>query len=174
MDIKMEGNPGTGNSFHEYHINNVGTFAPNAVTVINNNYGDHKPFRSSAETGISESDLLQRKTEIMDYVGNLKQYVAPGWKNRYESTWDSILGLPPVAAAVYEPGKQKDTTFNRNLVANIIYILCNCGVITETNATTLTLALEGDKDHSVRGELRKWPADTAICDRVKALLAPKR
>lgn len=171
MDIKTEGNPGTGNSFHEYHINHVETFAPNASTVINNHYGDRKPAPAVPGRAEEKAGLIRHQHEILDYVGSLRQYVAPGWKNRYESTWRSILGLPEVAAVIYEPGKQKDTTFNRNLVANIIYVMCNCGIVAETNATTLTLALEGDKDHSVRGELRKLPADTEICDRVKALLA---
>ena len=99
-----------------------------------------------------------------------QQYVAPGWKNRYESLWRSILELPEVSATVYEPGRQKDTTFNRDLVANIIYMMCNAGVIAEKNATTLTLALEGDKEHSVRAQLRKVPQDKDIEEKVKELL----
>jgi len=170
MDIKIDGNPGTGNTFQEVHINNVGTYAPSATTVINNHYGDRKAPQAAAEPAVGNAGRIQRQAEILQYAGNLKQYVAPGWKNRYESLWRSILGLPEVSAAVYEPGKQKDTTFNRNLVANIIYIMCNTGVITETNATTLTLALEGDKDHPVRAQLRKAPEDKEIENKVERLL----
>ena len=170
MDIKIEGNPGTGNSFHEYHINNVETFAPNATTVFNNHYGDQKPASVATSKAEVKANLIQRQQEIMDYVGNLKQYVAPEWKNRYESIWRSVLALPEVTAVIYEPGKQKDTTFNRNLVANIIFLMTEHGVITERNATTLTLALENDKEHSVRAQLRSKPDDRGITETVNKLL----
>ena len=170
MDIKIEGNPGTGNSFHEYHINNVETFAPNATTVVNNHYGDRKPVQAVPSKAEERASLIQRQQEILDYVGNLKPFVSPEWKNRYESTWRSILAQPEVAAAVYEPGKQKDTTFNRNLVANIVFLMTEHGVISERNATTLTLALENDKEHSVRAQLRSKPGDRELTEAVDKLL----
>ena len=105
----------------------------------------------------------------MQYVNNLKPYVAPDWKNRYDTLWRLILQQPEVSAVVCDPGKQRDTTFNRDLVANIIYMMCNEGIIAETNATTLTLALEGDKAHSVRAQLRKVPQDSIIEEKVKRL-----
>ena len=37
MDIKIEGNPGTGNTFQEIHIGTVQNYNPNATTVINYN-----------------------------------------------------------------------------------------------------------------------------------------
>lgn len=170
MEIKIEGNPGTGNTFQEIHINHVDTYAPSAETVVNNHYGDRKASQATANPVTGNADRIQRRAEIQQYAGNLKQYVASGWKNRYESLWRSILDLPEVSATVYDPGRQKDTTFNRDLVANIIYIMCNAGVITEKNATTLTLALEGDKEHSVRAQLRKAPQDKEIEEKVKELL----
>lgn len=170
MDIRIDGDPGTGNSFQEIHINNVETYAPNATTVINNHYGDRKAPQAAADPVAGDAGRILRRSEILQYASNLKQYVAPGWKNRYESLWHSILDLPGISAVVYEPGKQKDTTFNRNLVANIVYMMCNTGIITETNATTLTLALEGDKEHSVRAQLRTPPEDAAIRKMVEGLL----
>ena len=142
MDIKITGNPGTGNTFQEIHINHVETFAPSATTVINNHYGDRKPERTATDSN---------------------------GKNRYESLWRLILQQPEVSAVVCDPGKQRDTTFNRDLVANIIYMMCNEGIIAETNATTLTLALEGDKAHSVRAQLRKVPQDSIIEKKVERL-----
>lgn len=140
MDIKIEGNPGTGNSFCEYHINEVKTLAPQATTVtntiINNYYGDRKPVRAAPSEAEEKADLVQRQQEILAYVCRLKPFVAPAWKNRYESTWRSILALPEVAAQVYEPGKQKDTTFNRNLVANIIYIIIMATTATASSPRT--------------------------------------
>lgn len=170
MDIKIDGNPGTGNTFQEIHINHVETYAPSATTVINNHYGDRKASQAATDPVSGGADRIQRRAEILQYVGNLKQYVAPGWKNRYETLWRSILDLSEVSAVVYEPGRQKETTFNRDLVANIIYIMCNAGIIDETNATKLTLALEGDKEHSVRAQLRKAPQDKVIEEKIKELL----
>ena len=178
MDIKIDGNPGTGNTFCEYNINTVNTFAPQASTVtnttVNNYHGDRKPAQATPSKAVEEALLVQRQQEILDYVGRLKSYVSPAWKNRYESTWRSILALPEVAAQVYEPGKQKDTTFNRNLVANIIYIMYNGhdshGIIAESNATHLAEILEGDKDHSVRRQLGLAPDDWEITEAVNKLL----
>ncbi len=170
MDININGNPGTGNTFTEVHINNVETYAPNATTVVNNHYGDRKSPQPPTDKTAGEAERLQRRMEIMHYVGNLKSYVAAEWKNRYETLWRSILDIPQVAALVYEPGKQKDTTFNRNLVANILCMMCDKGIIRENNATTLTLALENDKDHSVRAQLRQEPADKEIREAVRRLL----
>lgn len=170
MEVKIDGNPGTGNTFQEVKINYVENYVPNATTVINNHYGDSKKVQSKSEKEQSETDRYMRQREIMQYVGNVKQYVAEKWKNRYEKTWLSILELPTVAPVVYEPGKQKDTTFNRNLIANIIYIMCDLGIITEGNATTLTIALEGDKEHSVRAQLSKEPRNLAIKNQVERLL----
>lgn len=113
----------------------------------------------------------QRKAEIMDYVAKLKNYVAKDWKNRYESLWKEILALPEVNAEVYEPGRQQGTTFNRNLIANILYIMCNDGVIVETNATKLTEELEGDKDHPVRAKLKENPVNRDITDKILSLLS---
>lgn len=165
MKIEIDGNPGIGNTFQEIHINNVETYAPNATTVINNHYGDRKPVQPAGPD--REAERVWRQSDIMQYVGNVKAYVASAWKNRYETLWRSILGIPQVAAVIYEPGKQKDTTFNRDLVANILYMMCSTGIISETNATTLTVALENDKDHSVRAQLRKEPADKELAEIIR-------
>ena len=170
MEVKIDGNPGTGNTFQEVKINYVENYVPNATTVINNHYGDSKKVQCRDHKVQCEVDLLTRRDEIMRYVSNIKQFVAKEWQNRYEAVWDSILDLPVVAAVIFDPGKQKDTTFNRNLVANLIYIMCDFGVITESNATKLTEALEGDKDHSVRAQLRSEPTDVVLLREVKKLL----
>ncbi|MGM9779858.1 MAG: hypothetical protein ACI3ZD_16215 [Prevotella sp.] len=170
MNIKIEGNPGTGNTFNEVHIGVVENYVPNATTVINNHYGDSRKSQPATDKETAKADLLVRQGEIMQYVSSLKQYVAKEWKNRYESIWRTILNIMEVAAVIFDPGKQKDTTFNRNLVANIIYIMCRVGIITETNATKLTEALEGNKDHPVRAQLRTNPEDTVIRSKVERLL----
>ena len=170
MEVKIDGNPGTGNTFQEIKIGYVENYVPNATTVINNHYGESGKAKPQTDKETSKADLLVRRGEIMQYVGNLRPYVSEKWKNRYEATWHAILDLPAVAAVIYEPGKQKDTSFNRNLVANIIYLMCDRGIIDESNATKLTEALEGDKDHSVRAQLRTEPVDAVLLREVKELL----
>lgn len=170
MDINIKGNPGTGNTFQEVHIDTVQNYNPNATTVINYNYGDKPKAMSSPDNNMTDDEREHLKTEIMTYVSRIKQYVANEWRNRYETTWRSVLDIPEVKSIVFSPGKQKDTLFNRNLVANIIYIMCNAGFYTDTNATALTIALEGNNEHSVRGQLAKEPADELLVKHVKALL----
>lgn len=170
MDINIKGNPGTGNTFQEINIGTVQNYNPNATTVINYNYGDKPKAMSSPDNNMTDAEREHLKSEIMTYVSRIKQYVANEWKNRYETTWRSVLDIPEVESLVFSPGKQKDTLFNRNLVANIIYIMCNAGFYTDTNATALTIALEDDKEHSVRQQLAKEPADRLLVKHVKALL----
>lgn len=170
MDINIKGNPGTGNTFQEVHIGTVQNYNPNATTVINYNYGDKPKAMSSPDNNMTDEEREHLKSEIMTYVSRIKQYVANEWRNRYETTWRSVLDIPEVESLVFSPGKQKNTSFNHNLVANIIYIMCNAGFYSETNATTLTIALEDDKEHSVRGQLAKEPADRLLVKHVKALL----
>lgn len=170
MEINIKGNPGTGNTFQEINIGTVQNYNPNATTVINYNYGDKPKAASSPDNNLTDAEREHLKSEIMTYVSRIKQYVANEWRNRYETTWRSVLDIPEVESLVFSPGKQKDTLFNRNLVANIIYIMCNAGFYTDTNATALTIALEGDKEHSVRQQLAKEPADELLVKHVKALL----
>lgn len=170
MDINIKGNPGTGNSFTDIHIDYVGNFNPNATTVINYNYGDKCKLAPSPAPSPTDAEIEQRKAEILDYVNRLKGQVAREWKNRYDTLWRQVLSLPEVSETILKPGRQKDTTFNRNLVANIIYIMCNRGVIAETNASKLTELLEHDKDHAVRAKLREYPDDREITCKVEALI----
>ena len=171
MDINIKGNPGTGNSFVDIHIGHVETYAPNAATVVNNHYGDRRKAVSGNDGQIPDTEIMRRQTDILQYAGRLREkYVAPECRNRYDAAWERILQLPEVADRIFEPGKQRDTTFNRNLVANIMYMMCDSGVISETNATKLCVALEGDKDHPVRAQLRQAPADREMADKIKDIL----
>lgn len=173
MEINIKGNPGQGNTFQEIHINKVDNFNPNATTVINNYYGDKQKPAPAAEKELQNAEREQRKSDILQYVAKLTQYVSKEWKNRYETLWMNILALPEVEAEVYEPGKQKGTTFNRNLIAHIIYIMCKEDVITEKNATRLATALEGSREHSVRNQLGQHPSNREITDKVQQLINPE-
>ena len=173
MEINIKGNPGQGNTFQEIHINKVDNFNPNATTVINNYYGDKQKPAPAAEKELQNAEREQRKSDILQYVAKLTQYVSKEWKNRYETLWKNILALPEVEAEVYEPGKQKGTTFNRNLIAHIIYIMCKEDVITEKNATRLATALEGSGEYSVRNQLGQHPSNREITDKVQQLINPE-
>ena len=153
MKVEITGNPGTCNTFQEINISSVQNYNPNATTVINYNYGDRPKATSAPDKTMQQAEREQRKAEIMEYVSRIKRYVADEWKNRYETIWRSVLDIPEVEAVVYEPGKQKDTTFNRNLVANIIYVMCNAGFYAETNATPLPLPLKTTRNTLCAGNL---------------------
>lgn len=170
MDINIKGNPGTGNTFTEVNIGTVQNYNPNATTVINNNYCDKPKPQPATEKVMEEAQRQQVLAEIMDYVDKLTPYVAKDWKNRYDGLWKQILALPDVDAIVYIPGKQKNTSFNRNLIANIIYIMCMEGVITGKNATALTIILEGDKEHAVRAQLATTPESDSIATNVRSII----
>ena len=77
--------------------------------------------------------------------------------------WEEILELDAVKKEVSKPGKQQGTNFNRNLVANILFYLDKRGCYADKySATTLAIALEGDKNHSVRNALGTLPSDAIV------------
>ena len=48
--------------------------------------------------------------------------------------------------------------------------MCGRRILIESNATKLTEALEGDKDHSVRAQLGKAPDNKVIYEKVNKLI----
>jgi len=187
MNLNKDFNPGTGNTFQEINIGKVENYNPNATTVTNNYYGTRESpqghgeqeFKGSSSSKVQEDQLSTVNSqlsikEILTYVARLRGQVADKWKSRYMKLWEEILDLKVVAAKVYDPGKQQETNFNRNLVANIIYYL-GCygqpdnGIFSVYNASRFAELLETDKDHSVRAELRRLPPPD-ICSRIDKLL----
>lgn len=176
MDINIKGNPGEHNTFADIHIGHVEHYYPNATTVTNY-YGDgHKRNASASDVSLPadaapsthHTELIERqRDDILAYVNRILKCVTPEYALRYEQLWRDILAIPEVAAEVYNPGKQQHTTFNRNLVAGIIGMMKNEGIITETNVTRLTELLEGDKEHSVRNALAAAPS-RVISNKVRA------
>lgn len=180
MQIKIEGNPGTGNSFTEVNIQHVENYNPNATTVTNNYYGtckhqdEGKKLKDKTQDCVQSTlldsmkepeeniDITPIRTEILNYVSRVRPLLADEWKNRYMKMWEDILGLNVVENVVYQSGKQQGTNFNRNLVANIIHYLNGKGIYRDYNATQFAERLEGDKDHSVRGALGNNPAPEIV------------
>lgn len=173
MDNQNNGKQGRGNTI--FNINHVENLVNGNVETLNNthNEGEVKKLKLSAEDNITKGDRLQRQMEIMQYVSKLKDFVAKEWQSRYDDLWRSILEDTEIACVIYDPGKQQNTTFNRKLVANIIYIMCKLDVIKESNVTKLTLALEENKDSSVRGQLAVNPSDEVIKKRVENIVGKK-
>ena len=164
MEIKIEGNPGTGNTFQEINIGRVENYNPNATTVINN-YGTREATKAKQPGPKEQVDTYYLREEILTYVSNLRTELAPEWKSRYQQVWTDILDLDIVAASVYNPGKQQGTNFNRNLVANIVHYLNGLGAFSDYKPAIFAERLEGDKEHSVRAALARDP-DEAIVSRL--------
>lgn len=99
------------------------------------------------------------KKSIIDYVMKLHPvYVRKEWQDKYKELWKQILELPAVSATIYNKGKQQGTTFNRNLVANILHLMAEKKVLAITaNATKMAEMLEGDTNASVRAQLGVMP-----------------
>ena len=99
------------------------------------------------------------KKSIIDYVMKLHPvYVSKEWQDKYEGLWKAILELPVVAEKIYDKGRQQGTTFNRNLVANILHLMAEKKVLAITaNATKMAEVLEGDANASVRAKLGEMP-----------------
>ena len=99
---------------------------------------------------------------IIQYVMKLHPtYVSEKWKTHYQKLWEKVLEIPEVKTVIHDKGRQKNTTFNRNLVGNILHLMTNKEVLSE-NATKLTIALEGDEDSSIRAQLGKLPKDQKL------------
>ena len=98
------------------------------------------------------------KENILEYVMRLHPvYVRQEWQDKYGELWEQILELPAVADKIHDKGKQQNTTFNRNLVGNILHLLADKKVLTTNNATKLAIGLEKDENASVRAKLGEMP-----------------
>ena len=146
-----------------FHINEVHQLNPNATHITNHYYGDQfvpkdmvrqEPFASENATRNPQLD----KKPILDYVMKLyPMWVRQVWQDKYIKLWESLMDLPEVAGKIYNPGRQKDTTFNRNLVGNILHLLAEEKVLTTNNATKLAEILEGGTESSIRAQLGAMP-----------------
>ena len=61
MKLDITGNPGTGNTFSETHIDYVENYNPNAQTVINNNYGNYTIVENVSDMHYPKSILTYQK-----------------------------------------------------------------------------------------------------------------
>ena len=159
-----------------FNIKEVHQLNPNATHITNNYYGDQfvpkdAPQKESSATENATRNPQLDKKPILDYVMRLHpSQVREEWKDKYLALWESILELPAVSAIIYDKGKQKNTTFNRNLVGNILHLLAEKKVLAHTaTATKIAEILEGDPDASVRAKLGEMPAKK-IKDSIEELI----
>ena len=112
----------------------------------------------TAETNKTNTNQ-QVNQMIMDYVGRLKPVVRNEYLDCYDKMWSGILELKEVKMQVYDRGKQRDTKFNRNLVAQIIHQMADTVYLPTANAVKMAQYLEPSKgsDHPVRQKLNETP-----------------
>ena len=96
---------------------------------------------------------------IMEYVDRLKPMVREEFINTYDQLWLGILELEEVKLQVYDKGKQQDTVFNRNLVAQIIHQIAAKVYVPTANTVKMAEYLEPERgaQHSVRQKLGESP-----------------
>ena len=143
-----------------FNIKEVHQLNPNATHITNNYYGDKFMPKDNFRHENSDPENATRNPQlIIDYVMRLHpSHVRQEWQEKYQTLWKSILELPAVACKVYDKGRQQGTTFNRNLVANILHLLAERRVLTiNANPTEMAKLLEGDANASVRAKLGEMP-----------------
>ena len=127
--------------------------------------------RYARENDITNQDF----SDIKEYVGRVRGLLSADWKEEaYGKMWDKVLELPSVKAVAKKIGKQQNTTFNRNLIANILHIMMNTGVFSvKATNQAMAEALEGTKDHSVRDAVGKSPEDKAMKSAIEKLISDR-
>ena len=158
-----------------FHINEVHQLNPNATQITNHYYGDQFVPKDVVRQEPSASENATRnpqpcKESVLEYVMRLHpSLVREEWKDKYLALWENILELPAVSSFIYDKGRQKDTTFNRNLVGNILHLLAEKKVLKTDNATRLAMELEGSSDVSIRQKLGEMPVKK-IKDSIEELI----
>lgn len=148
----------------EYEIGNVET---GAIGIQINN-GNKKPTEKVNDK--DEHDVEAATQAAMEYVGRLKEMVAPAWADRYMDLCEQIFALPQVRVNIAIVGKQQGTTFNRNMVANVVQMMLreNDIFLPTANPSRMAEKLENNKDHSVKAALGAVPQDKQLKEAVKA------
>ena len=109
----------------------------------------------------SDNGSGSAKDDIMEYLGRLRPLVKEQYLERYDQIWEGILDISQVKAVIYNKGKQQDTTFNRNLLAQLIHQVEIIYLPTANNAQMTTyLEPERGADHPVRQKLGEVPDKT--------------
>jgi hypothetical protein len=133
---------------HPYH-----TFSGMVKAVL---YGGGHPIADKmgiarvATPSATHSETKPEREDILLYIDRIRHLMTDSWKANYRKWWSEIIDHPTISAVIYQKGRQVDTTFNRNLVGNIINYLGQHGMIKVWKASDITIALEGKVEHSIR------------------------
>ena len=196
VHFTIDGNAGENNTIVNMVIEKAYNVNPSAKVVNNTfNIGTREeasaaieeamgaqpmPEQPKSETPKSLADTMKDPEECIDcsvirkeiliYVSRIRPFVAPDKKDKFQKMWEGILNLDAVKPFVYKTGKQKETNFNRKLIANIIHHLDSRKMYAQPyKASDFAMALEQDSGKSVRGELGKFPSDY-VCAEIDAYL----
>ena len=143
-------------------INYYNSVGQRIDSVTTQNFSSDKWFKPSCYT-LAENTQRPApepaKESILEYVGRLTPIVKDEYKDCYNEMWNGLLELREVKQIVYDRGKQQDTTFNRNLVAQIIHQIKDKVYVPTANTVQMAECLEPGKGgaHSVRQKLGESP-----------------
>jgi hypothetical protein len=150
----------------EYEIGNV----ESGGIGIQINNGNKKPTEKVNDK--DDHDVESATSAAMEYVGRLKDMVTPAWADHYMDLFKKIFALPQVRVSIAIVGKQQGTTFNRNMVANILQMMLqeNDIFLPTANPSRMAEILENNKDHSVKAALGSVPQDKQLKEAVKTVI----
>ena len=116
-------------------------------------------FQGEQKPANSDANQKPGKEAIMEYLWRLKPVVREQYLSVYGEIWDGILELHEVKMQIYQKGKQQDTTFNRNLLAQIIHQVSDRLYLPTANTVKMAEYLEPEKgmEHPVRQKLGESP-----------------
>lgn len=128
-----------------------------------------KPVKTA---GKDEHDVEAATCAAMEYVGRLKEMVTPAWADHYLDMFKHIFALPQVRINIAVVGKQQGTTFNRNMVANVVQMMLqeNDIFLPTANPSRMAEKLENNKDHSVKAALGAVPQDKQLKEAIKVAI----
>ena len=152
-----------------------GNFPNSQINVITGD-GVHVSYQST-QNKTSDVRQVGVKKALMEYIERLMPVVTTEYQTKYIQIWSEILEQENVGKVIYNPGSQKGTVFNRNLVARISHMMVLDGIITpNTSNLRMSELLEPEKgkDHSIRGELGMSPNDKMVKKAVKEVLKKHR
>lgn len=134
------------------------TFSNSVVAGIAESGSEVFYEKSNGQTKAATVEPAAREA-IMEYVKRLMPLVKVDCQAHYEQIWTGILDVNEVKQQVYNKGKQQDTLFNRNLVAQIAHQLGSRVYVTEAKPVVMAEYLEPGKgkDHPVRQKLGEMP-----------------
>lgn len=181
MEFKEGFNPGQNNHYTEVNLGPNSQYLPGVteLTIINNGMPEDKgksmpqkeaspksPFDHMGEPDPNK-DLTVTKTAILNYVSRIATKLKPEWMQGWEHLWKGLLDLDVIEKELCDITKQQGTTFNRIFICKIIHHLDRRGFYKDSyNASAMTVALENDKDHSIRTHGLNWYPEDDICRRI--------